>query len=69
MEQNRSQRHKVHADTIFGQLMEAHINSKHEEGDIVVSDRSSLHRLTLENFGASTGLNWPEARVAREIAG
>ncbi|CAN0127843.1 unnamed protein product, partial [Ectocarpus fasciculatus] len=29
----------------------------------------SSERLTVKNFGALTGLNWPEERVAREIAG
>lgn len=69
MEPSRVQRHKVHTDTIFDQLMEAHINSKCEEGDDNDPSSSSSQRLTLENFGARTGLNWPEGRVAKEVAG
>lgn len=68
MEPSRVPRNKVHTDAIFGQLMEAHINSKREKGD-GGDDPSSSQMLTLENFGARTGLNWPKDRVAREIVG
>lgn len=66
MEPSRAQRHKVHTDAMFDQLMEAHINWKRHRDD---DDPSSPQLLTLKNFGAHTGLNWPEGRVAREIVG
>lgn len=60
------QRHKVHTDTMFDQLMEAHINSKLDEED---EEPSSSEFLTMKNFGVRTGLHWPEGRVAKEISG